>query len=67
MTGFNNFNSFFSDSDSSDEDMSEMEELVGDYGCQVCEKNTQYAYFNHNKMEIIWFCSEKHRSSIALG
>jgi hypothetical protein len=48
-------------------EVEDLKELQGTYGCQVCKEDTTTAYFNEKTMEIVWFCSEKHRSTIQLG
>ena len=48
-------------------EVADCERLEGNYGCQLCEKQTPYAYFNEKEMEIIWFCEEEHRSTIKLN
>jgi len=45
----------------------DMQRLDGDYGCQICDDQVTYAWFNERDLEIIWFCREKHQSSIKLG
>lgn len=49
------------------ENLDNMEKLEGDYGCQLCDKQTSVAYFNEKQLEIFWYCDEDHRSSIKLG
>jgi len=46
---------------------SEYQKLEGDYGCQLCEKQTPVAYFDEKTGEIFWYCSDKHKSSIQVA
>lgn len=47
-------------------DDANLQKLDGDYGCQICDKQTPVAYFNEKEGEIFWYCSEEHKSSIRL-
>ena len=42
----------------------DLQELKGNYGCQVCERNVETAYFNEHTGEMFWYCSQKHKSVI---
>lgn len=45
----------------------QLPKLIGNYGCQSCEENTDHAWFDDKKGIIFWFCSEGHRSEIKIG
>ena len=62
MTKFNDFLNA-----EPEENLADMQKMDGDYGCQLCDKQTPTAYFDEKKLEIIWYCNEQHRSSIKLG
>lgn len=43
------------------------QKLEGTYGCQLCDKNTDTAYFDERTLEMFWYCADKHRSSVQVG
>lgn len=63
MTSFNNF---FKE-ESPEEGSENLQRLDGIYGCQVCEKYSHSAYFDEMKLEMFWYCPEKHKSTQTFG
>lgn len=46
---------------------SSLQKLDGNYGCQICEKYTEIAYFDESTGEMFWYCQDKHKSSVQVG
>ena len=38
-----------------------------EYGCKNCEDNVDFAYFDHNKLQMFWICSNGHKTLVQIG
>lgn len=42
------------------------EKMYGNYGCQQCNNESEFAYWDQNAHEIFWICDDNHKSVIHL-
>lgn len=42
------------------------ETLIGLYGCQKCDKDTNIAYYNSERHLMMWACPDDHESKVQL-
>lgn len=42
------------------------EEIMGTYGCQKCDKESNVAYFNESTHKMMWVCGDNHESVVQL-
>jgi hypothetical protein len=49
---------------SSHKDLDKWEKIYGRYGCKFCKENTEFAYWDRNKSQLVWVCRNDHRSEM---
>ena len=60
MTGLENF----LNNKTIKKDEGEFQETSGTYPCQKCELNSYEAKYYTDKAELVWYCSQGHRSFV---
>lgn len=58
-----NFESFLTPK----ENYEDFEKVEGIYGCKNCEKNVNFAYFDHQKLQMFWVCEDGHKTLVQIG
>ena len=41
--------------------------IEGNYGCQQCDEDVDFAFFSEDALTMVWVCSNNHESKIEIG